>query len=118
MPFPHPLSPETAALIARRFAALAEPMRLRILDTLREVDEASVQELTDVLGTSQQNVSKHLGLLYTERILSRRKEKTRTLYRIADPGVLRLCEEVCGGLEQELGELGALLSGDPAPDRH
>ena len=111
MPFPHPLPPEVAELIARRFGALSEPMRLRILDLLREAEEASVQEITDALGTSQQNVSKHLSLLYAEGILTRRKEKTRSLYRIADPGVLRLCEEVCGGLEQQHEEMGVLLGG-------
>jgi DNA-binding transcriptional ArsR family regulator len=114
MPIPHPLTAEAAELIARRFAALAEPMRLRILHMLREAGEASVQEITDALGSSQQNVSKHLGLLHAERIVARRKEKTRSLYRISDPGVLRICEEVCGGLEQRHEELGALLGGGAA----
>ena len=61
-----PLNPEAAELIARRFRALSDPTRLRILDYLRNHDEASVGELTEMLGTSQQNVSKHLSALYAE----------------------------------------------------
>ncbi len=105
----HPLTPEAATLIARRFHALADPTRLRILDTLRDRGEASVGELAEVLESSQQNVSKHLAALHNEGFLSRRKEKTSVLYAIADPGVLELCDRVCAGVETQLAELGALL---------
>src|SRR5215207_6321643 len=83
-----PLTPKAAELIARRFRALADPTRLRILDTLRDRGEASVSELTEVLETSQQNVSKHLAALHAEGYVARRKEKTNSLYRISDPDVL------------------------------
>jgi DNA-binding transcriptional ArsR family regulator len=53
------------SLVARRFHLLAEPMRLRLLDRLRD-GEATVHQLADELGTSQQNVSKHLLLLSDE----------------------------------------------------
>lgn len=105
-----PLTPEAAGLIARRFQALSDPTRLRILDTLRERDEASVSELTEALETSQQNVSKHLAALHAEGFVARRKEKTSTLYRISDPQVLELCEQVCSGMEAQLAQLGAALS--------
>ncbi len=58
-----PLNPQAAELIARRFRALADPTRLRILDHLRNHEEASVGEITETLGASQQNVSKHLAAL-------------------------------------------------------
>lgn len=106
----HPLSTEAAELIARRFHALSDPTRLRIIDALRERDEASVRELTEALGTSQQNVSKHLAALRLERFVARRKDGTSTLYRIADPSVLDLCEQVCGRIEAQLAELGEAIS--------
>jgi ArsR family transcriptional regulator len=56
----HPLTPEAAELIARRFLALSDATRLRLVDVLRERGEASVGELAEALGASQQNVSKHL----------------------------------------------------------
>ena len=95
-----PLSPDAAELIARRFRALSDPNRLRILDHLRNREEASVGELTEALGTSQQNVSKHLSALLAEGFVARRKRGTSSLYRIADPGVHELCDGVCAGIEK------------------
>lgn len=104
-----PLDHDAAALIARRFRALADPTRLRVLDQLRTRGEASVGELTETLGGSQQNVSKHLAALHQEGFVSRRKRGTSSLYRISDPAVLELCDRVCTGIESQLAELGALL---------
>lgn len=106
-----PLSPGAAELVARRFRALSDPTRLRILDHLRSHEEVSVGELTEALGTSQQNVSKHLSALLTEGFVARRKRGTSSLYRIADPGVHELCDGVTAGIEAQLAELEATLSG-------
>lgn len=97
-------------MIARRFKVLSEPMRIQLLDALRE-EERSVGELVAALGTTQQNVSKHLATLRVEGMIARRKEGNRALYRIADAGVLELCEHVCGGIERELERTGRLLDG-------
>lgn len=107
---PHPLSTPLAELIAQRFRVLAEPTRIRLLDRLRE-GEASVQELTEALGTSQQNVSKHLGVLAQAAIVDRRKDGNLALYRIADESVFALCEQVCGSLQRQLDELTAVVAG-------
>ena len=106
-----PLNPEAAELIARRFRALSDPTRLRILDLLRNRDEASVGEITDELGGSQQNVSKHLSALLAEGFVARRKRGTSSLYRISDPGVHELCDGVCAGIESQLAELEAVFGG-------
>jgi DNA-binding transcriptional ArsR family regulator len=110
MTLPHPLSGELAEQIAQRFRVLGEPMRIRILDLLRD-GETSVQELTDRLGTTQQNVSKHLGILHGAGIVSRRRDGNRVLYAIADESVFELCDAVCGGLRRRLAELDELLAG-------
>ncbi len=106
-----PLSQDAAELIARRFRALSDPTRLRIVDLLRSREETSVGELSAALGTSQQNASKHLSALLTEGFVARRKQGTSSLYRIADPGVHEICEGVCAGIESRLTELGAVLGG-------
>jgi DNA-binding transcriptional ArsR family regulator len=85
-------------------------MRIRLLDRLRE-GEASVNELTEALGASQQNVSKHLAVLAEVGILGRRKEGTHVYYRIVDEGVFALCEQVCGSLQQQLRALNELVEG-------
>jgi DNA-binding transcriptional ArsR family regulator len=109
MSLAHPLPIPLVEQIASRFRALGEPMRIRLVDRLRD-GESSVQELTDALGTTQQNVSRHLGVLHAAGVLSRRREGTRTMYAIADGTVLDLCETVCGGLRNQVAELDELLA--------
>lgn len=106
-----PLTPDAAELIAHRFQALSDPTRLRIIDLLRNREEASVGEITQALGSSQQNASKHLSTLLAGGFVARRKRGTSSLYRIADPGVHEICEGVCAGIEAQLAELDAALSG-------
>ena len=110
MTLPHPLPDELVELIARRFRVLGEPLRIRLLDQLR-AGEATVNELTGALSTSQQNVSKHLRLLAEAAIVGRRKQGNHVYYRIVDEGVLRLCEQVCGSVQAQLAELSTLLEG-------
>lgn len=110
MTLPHPLSGELVEQIAQRFRVLGEPMRIRILDLLRD-GETSVQQLTDALGTTQQNVSKHLGVLHGAGIVSRRRDGNRALYAISDDSVFELCDTVCGGLRRQVAELDQLLAG-------
>lgn len=88
-----PLDLETAELVAERFRALGDPMRLLILDLLWRDGEVAAGKIGAQIGGSQQNVSKHLSVLRVQRIVARRKVGTSSLYRIADQGVLRLCEE-------------------------
>ena len=102
------LNDENAELIARRFRALSDPMRLRLLNHLRHAQEASVGEIAEAIESSQQNVSKHLATLHGEGFVARRKVGTSTRYRISDPGVLEICERVCAGIEARLDELREL----------
>ena len=110
MALPHPLPAELVDLIARRFRVLGEPMRIRLLDHLRE-GEATVGELSQALEASQQNISKHLAVLTDAGVLGRRKEGTHVYYRIADEGVFTLCEDVCGSLQEQLRSLSELIAG-------
>jgi DNA-binding transcriptional ArsR family regulator len=105
---PHPLPAPLVELIAERFRVLGEPMRIRLLDALRE-SPATVGELERATGASQQNVSKHLGVLLRSGLVSRSKEGNFSRYAIADEGVFELCDQVCGGIRRQLDELDALL---------
>jgi ArsR family transcriptional regulator len=110
MPVPHPLPADLAELIARRFQALSDPLRVRIVDLLRD-GELSVGAIAEQLEAGQQNVSKHLNLLTDAGILHRRKDGTRVFYAIGDDGVFELCEQVCGSLQAQLSSLAALMGG-------
>ena len=110
MSIPHPLPDDLAELIARRFRALGDPLRVRLLDQLRD-GEQTVNALADQLGAGQQNVSKHLAVLADAAMVARRKEGTHVYYRIADEGVFALCEQICGSLQSQLSTLTALIGG-------
>jgi DNA-binding transcriptional ArsR family regulator len=110
---PHPLPDPLIDLIAFRFKVLSEPMRIMLLDRLRE-GAATVQELQEATGSSQQNVSKHLGVLAQAGLVGRQRDGSFVRYEVTDMSVFNLCEEVCGGLRRQLEELDLLLEGGAA----
>lgn len=87
--------------LAQYFRALAEPQRLKILDCLRD-KPLNVGELTQQLGCSQANVSKHLSLLTAAGLVEREPRGTAVYYRFADPEVYQLCDLVCGQVARKL----------------
>jgi len=95
------LTDSSAEVIAERFGALAEPMRLRLLNALRR-GEKSVGDLAEESGASQANASKHLQLLLQQGFVERRKEGTTTWYRVADPTVFELCSFISAGIDKVL----------------
>ncbi|WP_199434661.1 ArsR/SmtB family transcription factor [Qaidamihabitans albus] len=105
---PHPLPEPLVELIAHQFRVLGEPTRIRLLERLRD-GPAGVGELATALGTSQQNVSKHLGVLYQAGLLTRDKHGTAVHYAIGDDTVFQLCDLVCGRLREQHTELAAAL---------
>lgn len=105
---PHPLPDRLAELVAGRFRVLCEPMRIKLLDHLRD-GPATVTELQAAIGASQQNVSKHLGVLLSAGMVSRTKQGNFSRYEIADSAVFELCDLVCGRLREQVGELEQLL---------
>jgi len=112
MTLPSPIPLDLAEMIAARMRLIGDPTRIRILDLLR-TDELTVTQITEQLETSQQNTSKHLGMLLQAGILTRRKDGNNSIYSIADRGVYELCEQVCGGLQIQLAELTAMVQGTP-----
>lgn len=110
MAIPRPIPDDLAELIATRLRVIGDASRIRILDQLRD-GELSVTALSDRLGTSQQNVSKHLGILLQAGIVGRRKEGTSALYSVTDESVFELCEQICGGLQSRLAELNEMVGG-------
>jgi DNA-binding transcriptional ArsR family regulator len=105
----HPIPGPLVELIAQRFRVLGEPMRIKLLDRLRE-GPATVGELVEATAASQQNVSKHLRVLLEAGLVSRQQVGNFAHYAIADEAVFRLCEEVCGGLRKQFAEFEALIA--------
>jgi ArsR family transcriptional regulator len=105
------MSVEALELIARRFAVLAEPMRLRLVHALFD-GEKSVNTLVEESGGTQANVSRHLQTLANAHVLARRKEGLQVFYSILDPSIYRLCELVCGSLEKQLAKQTDAFNGN------
>ena len=92
-----PVPPEVVQPVAEYFSLLSEPMRLRLLNLLRD-GEKCVQELVEATQTSQANVSKHLKIMWQAGVLSRRSEGTSAYYRVEDDMIFELCNLVCDRL--------------------
>lgn len=98
-----PVAQEVVQQVAEYFSILGEPMRLRILNLLRD-EEKCVQDLVVATATSQANVSKHLKVMLQAGILSRRTEGTSAYYRVADELTFELCTLVCDRLASRIEE--------------
>jgi DNA-binding transcriptional ArsR family regulator len=86
----------------------SEPTRIRLMEFLND-GEATVQELTDRLATTHQNVSKHLGILYQAGVVSRRKDGPCVRYALADWTGWWLVEQIASSVAAHVDELHAAL---------
>lgn len=74
---------------SRSLKAMSHPLRLKVLCTLND-QELSVQEIVEEVGTSQSNISQHLGIMRDKGILKARKNANKVYYRVGDPRTLKL----------------------------
>ncbi len=105
----HPLPPDEALyMIAVFFAALADPMRIKIVHALMSGDK-NVNALVKITRGLQPNVSRHLRKLTLAGVLNHRKRGTHVIYSIGDPSIYNLCEQVCGSLEKRLTQQAKII---------
>lgn len=76
------LSEPEAVELARGFAALADPARLRLLSLVAAAGEECACELTEPLGKSQPTVSHHLKVLVEAGLLTREKRGVWAYYSV------------------------------------
>jgi len=96
-----PVPPEVVQQVSDYFSVLGEPMRLRILNLLRD-GEKCVQDLVEATDTSQANVSKHLKVMLQAGILTRRSKGTLAYYSVEDELIFELCNLVCDRLASRI----------------
>ncbi|MGB9672124.1 MAG: ArsR/SmtB family transcription factor [Candidatus Norongarragalinales archaeon] len=82
---------------AKVFNALADPVRLKILECLRD-GEKCVCEIIPYVGIAQPLVSRHLAILKSCGIVKCRKHKNRRLYSVSDPELFRVIDVVDASL--------------------
>ncbi len=116
MALSRPLSDRARELVAARFRALGEPTRLKILERLFR-SPASVGEILASVGGTQANVSKHLAVLRSGRLVGHTKAGNRTVYRITDPALEQICAIVCDAVTRDARAEAKAVSTAPASRR-
>jgi DNA-binding transcriptional ArsR family regulator len=99
-----PTSDRLVELVAARFRVLGHPVRVKLLNQLRN-GEATVHELTVAVEGGQQNVSQHLAVLHNAGVISRRKDGIRVWYALVDPYIPNLLRHARDSVTRHVDEL-------------
>jgi DNA-binding transcriptional ArsR family regulator len=75
--------------VARLGKALGSPVRLRLLDGLRD-GPRSVEDLAAAAGVTVANSSRHLQQMRAAHIVAARRDGRHVLYHLTDAGVSRV----------------------------
>ena len=86
---------------------LAHPVRLRILSALMD-REKSVNQLVELVGVPQGNVSQHLALLRERSIVTTRRDGVSIYYSIANPKIIKACNLIREVLFEQMATTGEL----------
>jgi len=88
--------------------AIAHPIRLAILDFLRE-RERCVCDIATAVGSERSNVSRHLSVMVNAGILDSRKEGLNVYYRLKCPCILDFFSCISKVLRQNIREQGKIF---------
>lgn len=101
--------PELSTFTAEFFKALAHPLRIKILDALRQ-GEVGVNDLSARLGVEQSTLSQQLAVLRKSNIVEGRKEAQNVFYSVRDPGIFLLLDDAKRVFNNHLIDIRDLLS--------
>lgn len=90
--------------------ALAQPTRLKILDFLRD-GERCVCEIFPAIGEEQSNTSRHLTMMQSAGVLSRRKDGLKIYYAVKHPEIFQLSDIVTDIVKLDIAGRHKLLNG-------
>ena len=91
---------ETAAEL---FSVLSTPVRLQVINALCN-QERTVNELVEIIGCSQPNLSQHLNVLYRAGLVAKRKDGVQVIYRIQSQSAMAICRSVCTQIAIEMDD--------------
>ncbi len=104
------------------FKGLAHPIRIRILEELARVPEATVTQLLHVIDLEPSHLSQHLAVLRRNRLVVSERRGSLVFYRLAYPEVadlLRVARALLGEVllttQQWLAERDGLPEIPPVP---
>ncbi len=88
-------------LKAKVFYALSDPVRLEILEFIRE-GEKCVCEIVPHLNLIQPVVSRHLKILKDNGLVAHRKDGTKRLYSVTDDRIYKIIDDISPELASAL----------------
>ncbi len=97
---------ESAARVAQ---ALAHPVRLQILNLLREEGSAYVMHLTASTERPQANISQHLAILREAGLVTDERDGMSVIYRVTDRRVFDVLDRLAGLTTPEAGKASQLF---------
>lgn len=109
-----PISVAVAERVGARLAVIAHPARIRLVDALDRGGDVSVGELAEEVQVSVYDASQHLAVLRRAGVVVARRQGRRRCYRLADPSVLVVYEQVAQRLREQISQARSELAGDDA----
>ena len=94
---------------AEFFKALANSIRIQIIDALRD-GEHTVNQLREILNIEGPNVSQQLAILRTNNLVITRKEGNNVFYSIKDPNIFKLLDVARVIFSNQLAGIRDLIS--------
>ncbi|MBN2325801.1 MAG: winged helix-turn-helix transcriptional regulator [Candidatus Omnitrophica bacterium] len=101
---------EMMQIVAQRFKVMSEPLRLKILQLLKD-RERSVGEIADILHLKHGTASANLNALAKASLVAPRREGTKIYYRITNQMVLKICEIACDCIHKEIDAMVKMQDG-------
>lgn len=101
---------ERFELQAKLIAALSHPIRLAIVDLLKD-GEVCVCEIADRVGAERSNVSRHLAVMLSAGLLKTRKQGLQVFYSLRTPCVVNFLNCATRALQQNLKQQADTLAG-------
>jgi ArsR family transcriptional regulator len=95
---------------AELFRTLANPVRIRILEVLRDSGSLTVGDIQQRVGIESSNVSQHLSILRTHGLVDTRRDGTSIWYSVAVPDVYKLLDGARAIFEKQVSAQSRVLT--------
>ncbi len=82
---------------------LSHPLRIALLHILKD-GEKTVNELVNVVGASQSNISQHLALMRQRQIVKTHRVGSSVYYRVSNPKICQACDTMREVLMEQLSQ--------------
>jgi len=100
---------------AELFRTLANPVRIRILEVLRDARSLTVGEIQQRVGVEPSNVSQHLALMRGRGLVTTRREGTSIWYSVAEPQLFEMLDAARAIFDNQLAAQAKLAEDADAP---